>query len=192
MTKIKIDIKNGLVEVEGEEKFVKEVYSDYKDVLTLITSRAIKTHENQIPELPTNTEVNSSNNKKVKHLDKNHSHSKTKESYKIIGELNLSPENIEAFRDFFEKKKIKKAMEINAVAVYYLEKILGIKNITPNHIYSCYKNVNSKVPVALLQSLRDTASIKGWIDTSDTNNIHLLIAGENLVEHDLPKVVKQK
>jgi len=29
-TKLRIDTQNGIIEVEGDEKFVKEVYADYK------------------------------------------------------------------------------------------------------------------------------------------------------------------
>ena len=31
MTKLKIDLRSGVLEVEGEESFVREVYQDYKD-----------------------------------------------------------------------------------------------------------------------------------------------------------------
>lgn len=43
MTKLKIDLKNGLLEVEGEDALVREIYKDYKDVLAHVISRQPET-----------------------------------------------------------------------------------------------------------------------------------------------------
>jgi len=76
-------------------------------------------------------------------------------------------------------------LEKNVVFVYYLQNIVSVQGITPNHIYTCYKNVGSKVPTALRQSLLDTASLKGWLDTSNLDEVKLATPGENYIEHDL-------
>ena len=83
-------------------------------------------------------------------------------------------------------------METNTVFVYYLEKVLNLSGITVDHIYTCYKAAEQTIPGALAQSLLDTASRKGWLDTSNMSDISLPTGGENLVERVLPRAAKVK
>lgn len=108
-------------------------------------------------------------------------------SYSIIGALNLAPSGKDSLKEFIAKHNASSGSDYNVLFTYYLEKILKEKNINPNHIYSCYKDLGIKYPSNLRQSLVDTKSRKGWIDTSNTNDIKLTAVGENAVEHDLKK-----
>lgn len=116
--------------------------------------------------------------------------SSSKESYQMNKDLNLLPNDRETFQQFYEKKQPKTGIEINTVAVYYLEKILEKQEISIEDIYTCYKNVNARIPKALKQSLTDTSSSKyGYINA--VNNYYTVsIVGENFVEYDLPKKKK--
>lgn len=78
------------------------------------------------------------------------------------------------------------------MAVYYLQQILGLEGITLNHVYTCYREVGFKAPDAFGQSLRDTASRTGNLDTSNTNSIKITHRGVMFVEHDLPVPPKKK
>jgi len=112
---------------------------------------------------------------------------KNKESYSILKDLDLRGNGGQSFKDFFEEKKPKSAAEFNSVAIYYLADILKITGITPNHVYTCYKEVKQRTPEAFVQSLRDAASKHGYIDTANMNDIKIPLRGKNFVEHDLPK-----
>jgi hypothetical protein len=192
MTKLRIDLKNGLVEAEGDVDFVKEVYSDYKDILgNLIFLK----QQTQDPVLIGDETKGGKKKKNVK--DKtvgktNKNGVKSKESHKIVGDLNLMPIGEVSFKDFYLEKSNSgtsdlSAQEFNAVAAYYLKNVIKITNVTPEHIYSCYKDVKKEVPTALTQGLRNTASRTSWIDTKSINDIKMTTAGENMVEHTLPK-----
>jgi hypothetical protein len=78
-------------------------------------------------------------------------------------------------------------MEKNTVFVYYMQKKLNLTGITVDHIYTCYKNGNIRVPGALVQSILDTSNRKGWLNTRRTDDISVTTQGENLVEDDLPR-----
>lgn len=106
------------------------------------------------------------------------------ESYSLVTSLNLSPNGKESLKDFLNKRNIKSAMELNALFVYYLEKVIGCSEITPDHVYTCYKTVNKRYPSKLRQSLADTKRLKVWIDTSDMGNLKIAPNGENFIEHD--------
>jgi len=112
---------------------------------------------------------------------------KNKESYSILKDLDLRVKGGQTFKDFINEKQPKSAIEFNSVAVYYLADILKLTGITTNHIYTCYKEANQRTPDAFVQSLKDTASKYGYIDTGDLNNIKVPLRGKNFVEHDLPK-----
>lgn len=189
MTKLKIDLRNGVLEVEGEETFVREVYQDYKEKIAqenfepvdepVVQPEAVSVAPAHKPRRAKNGGGKVGN--------------KRKESYQIVKDLDLSAKgNKEALKDFYSKKSPSTAMEKSAVFVYYLQKIAGTKGIGVNHIYTCYKNVNEKVPGALRQSLLDTSSRKGWIDTKSMENITITTQGENLIEYELSAVKKEK
>ncbi len=110
----------------------------------------------------------------------------------IVKDLNLKKEGkAPSLREFYAEKKPKEFAEQNAAFVYYLSKLKEIGSITPNHIYTCYKEVNTRIPGAFYQSLTDTARRQGWIDMSNSEDIRITTVGENFVEHDLPKKVKE-
>lgn len=106
------------------------------------------------------------------------------DSYAIVTSLNLSPTGHESLIDFMNKRNLRSSMELNAVFVYYLTKVIGCTAITPDHVYTCYKVVNKRCPSKLRQSLTDTKCRKAWIETSDMGNIKIAPNGENFVEHD--------
>ncbi len=112
----------------------------------------------------------------------------SKEVYQMNKDLDLLPKDKMSFKSFCEEKKPTTNIEFNAVAVYYLERILEKKDIGINDVYTCYKNVGRKVPNALKQSLTDTSSSRyGYIATG--NNCYTIpVVGENFVEYDLPKL----
>jgi hypothetical protein len=115
-----------------------------------------------------------------------------KESFKIISNLDFAGgSGIPSFRGFHDEKKPRSNYEFNTLAVYYLGHMLKVGKISPDHIYTCYKEVARKIPGAFRQSLHDTSSSGGYIDTKDINNIFVTTRGENLVEHDLPRKTKE-
>lgn len=161
MAKLKIDVANKLIEIEGSETFIRETYNksqplfenDHQNIENRIISK--RQHKNGI----------------------------FKESYSIVKNLNLAQP--QSLIEFYNSKKTPSALEKNTIFVYYLEKIAGIKNINLNHIYTCYKELNEKMPKALKQSIADTSSKKGWLETKKMTDIKITTRGESLVEHDL-------
>ncbi len=104
-----------------------------------------------------------------------------------LKDLNLRPEGTQSLADFVAEKGPKSDHERKLLAVYYLTRILEIDDVSVDHVYSCFKEMNWKVPTDLAAGLRLTASKKAWIDTSDMSSIRVAIPGENFVEQDMPK-----
>lgn len=181
------EIKSELIEIaEVLKKFPENIQPKVFDILT---TRFLggKIHEQPNEEMETETLSSEKKSKKQVKDKSQKSTVKAKESISLIKDLNLRPSGKKSFRDFFDEKKPGPANAFNAVAVYYLSEILQMTGITPSHVYTCYKEVNVRPPEAFVQSLKDTASKNGYVDTSDTNNIKIPLRGKNYVEHDLPK-----
>lgn len=187
MSKLKIDLKLGILEVEGEEAFIKAIYEDYKDRLStkeFISASSKNNSQDDRSSIESSESLNTTNKKSVKIKETN----KRKESYTLVTSLNLlGKDGSKSLKEFYDEKAPSNAQEKNAVFVYYLERLAKVTQINANHVYTCYKNVGEKVPGALKQSLLDTSSRKGWLDTKSMENITVPTLGENLIEHTLGK-----
>ncbi|WP_153144660.1 hypothetical protein [Dechloromonas sp. H13] len=117
----------------------------------------------------------------------------SKESYKLDRELNLrGDKSIPGFKSFVEEKQPGSAKEFNAVAVYYLQKIVGLSQVTLNHAYTCYSEVGRRPPEAFRQSFIDTKNKEGWVEFDSEGNLRIPHRGSVFVEHDLPRQNKNK
>lgn len=115
------------------------------------------------------------------------------ESYSIDRNLNLRGDgSVPPFKDFYQEKLPKSNFETNAVAVYYLNKILGMSEVTLTHVYTCYDEVKRKQPKAFKQSFTDTKNKKGWLEFDDKGNLIIPHRGVVFVEHDLPPAKPEK
>ena len=113
--------------------------------------------------------------------------SKVKAPLSMERDLNLKPKGKKSLDDFVGEKKPNSIYEKCTVAAYYLKHVLGLKAVSANHIFTCFKHVKWRVPADLLNSLSYTASQYGWLDTSDRQSVNVSTMGENLIEHDLPR-----
>lgn len=129
--------------------------------------------------------------KKKPTKNSNKKSSSTKISFSIIKDLVLNPTNKISLRDFIKEKKPSNLKEKCVVCIYYLTKELELTNINVNHLYTCFKNAEWKVPKDFKNMLHQTGS-EGWLDTKDGNDLLVTPIGENLIEHDLPRPEKAK
>nr|WP_315219779.1 hypothetical protein [uncultured Flavobacterium sp.] len=102
-------------------------------------------------------------------------------SLKRLSDINFSPKDKESLTDFYAKFQIKSDFERILIFVYYLEEILKITSITSSHIYTCYDNLELRIPENLPQTIRNAKSTKGWIDKSDSG-ITITFKGRNYIK----------
>lgn len=184
-TRIRISVGNSYIEIEGTEDYIEKKLKETESFAPLIERVGQAT-----PSAPAVGEGAKLKTKPVK-VKKKKSISKVPTSYNVLPDLDLVAKgDILSLEDFYKVKNPSNAMESNAVFVYYLKKLKNIDKVGVNHIYSCYKGVKVKTPKALYQSLVDTRREKGWIITTNMDDIGIGIAGENFVEHELPKTKK--
>lgn len=107
-------------------------------------------------------------------------------SYSFVKELNLRPEGKPSIREFYSQKGPKSQQERITVVLFYLHRILETPKITCNHLFTALKEVEMRVPQFLQQTLHNISNRKGWVDSSNTDDLKTTVSGDNFVEHDLP------
>lgn len=107
-------------------------------------------------------------------------------SYTFLADFDFMPSGKESLRDFASKFKTSNNQELTLIFVYYLQEVLGTQNISENHIFSCFRHLNLKIP-SIRDTVTNTKRFQGWIETADRNDIQLTRAGINYLEHDLAK-----
>lgn len=160
--KAMIDISNGKCSlcqagIEKAEEYLSEVFDDN------LTCKWTPGKSSST----SNSNINKANSKRV---------------YNIVKDLNLSPKDKLSLKNFIAKYNPSNGMDYNVYFIYYMQKILLLENITPDYIYSCYKDLGVKFPTNIYQNIADTSKRKAWIDSSDMNNITITTVGENKVE----------
>jgi hypothetical protein len=109
---------------------------------------------------------------------------KSKSVIYIDKQLNLIPNGKESATEFTTKKNPKNHLEKGLVAVYYISKVLEIEPVNISQVYTFYKHLSWQIPANLANALRK-AGVNGWLDTSDQNDLKVVVGGENHVEHKM-------
>ena len=111
---------------------------------------------------------------------------KKKTSLSMVRDLNLKPGGQDSLNEFVASNNPSNMIGRITVAVYYLAQIVGVEQVSVDHIYTCFKWIGWPLPVQFMNMIHQ-AGAKGWLDSSDRENIVLTTLGENFVEHELPK-----
>lgn len=103
---------------------------------------------------------------------------------RFIDDLNLSPVGKESLANFIKRYNYRKsASQQNLLFVYYLKQVLGISNVTQDHVFTCYRNLGVKLPTDLYHSLSDTISKNHWL--LNMSDLNLTSKGLNYVEQNM-------
>lgn len=100
--------------------------------------------------------------------------------------LDLKPVGKDSLASFIESKNPTNQQEEIAAFVYYLKEVAGADVCTIDDVFTCFKKTGKKIPKDLRQSIRNTEKNQGYV-TGDLQNLNIATAGQNFIEHDLPK-----
>jgi hypothetical protein len=192
----KIDIKQGVVELEGTETFVDKHLYKFEEIF----KSAIK----QIMEygiehtLPGDNIQHQNSEKKLgtAKLELVKAHSNNKHATKQYLSLPPIPVDLKAngnkvgLREFYAEKKPINHYEKAVVFVYYLTKINKQTEVKYGEILSCYEEVDEKKP-SITDIIKNSIRYKGWLEQGSGKFVtRLTISGENFVKFDLPQQKK--
>jgi hypothetical protein len=188
MARIKMVIGSNEFEAEGDEDFLKGLYEDFKTALMANKRLTDLVNTETGPKQITapNGEVPADDNSPKAAKPQQEKRKKRIKSIAADRRLNLRPEGKQAFADFIGVMQPASNNERNVVSVYYLTEVLGQPSVSLAQIVSCYDDRDWRIPADVKNSLQQTASVQGWINTENSDEIVLEVKGRNHVKHDMP------
>ena len=199
-----INVREGMVELEGKESFVDKHLEKFQEIFKLAVKEAITRGVEQSLELKTQSappalpeelsrskEPSAVIEQPLPQPNKSNT-STTKHSARPAITIHPIPVDLKAnekkigLREFYAQKKPANHYEKTAVFVYYLTKFNNQQEIRFGEILSCYDEVNEKKP-SIADIVKNSIRYKGWLDQGSEKYTTLLtISGENFVKFDLP------
>jgi len=200
-TKLKIDLVQGILEVEGSETFVKAIYRDFKvqflgeDAIEeeiKPTTRRRRSRKPITQKTPTvQPEVTAEVAATLATAPETKTPQPTQPTYDFLKDLDLSAaDDHVSLVEFMDSKFPITNEERNLVFLYYLQHVIKEKPITPDHVYTCYRKAKIRAPLDIEHSLRMTADHRKWIKIAKNGNITVTVAGKTYLEKQLPKKMK--
>jgi len=172
VTKAKVNLKEGTIELEGSEAFVTKYLDAFRKEMGQIIPPPSETGEEE-------TRGEGKKPKRIKKIP----------STVAPISLDLKAKNGKpALRDFFKEKNPKNQMENLTVFAYYLKKHLNTNQMQLGHVVSCCKEAQCKVPTNITGMFYNIQHRKGWLDVgAGGESAQITTQGENYVEFDLPR-----
>lgn len=192
--KFKINVKEGVVELEGKESFVDKHLDKFEELFksaireTMAQGVEYTLASNEASALPQRN-IEKSFDISRPELSKAHNNNKhtTKQSLPPVPVDLKAKENKIGLREFYAEKKPINHYEKTAVFVYYITKVNKQAEVKYGEILSCYEEVGEKKP-SITDIIKNSIRYKGWLEWgSDKFTTRLTISGENFVKFDLPQ-----
>jgi len=177
-TKAKINLREGLIELEGSEKFVQENLDLFKDgILNLEKPKKIQ-------------EIKSKKEQKQKG-DKRGKKEVLPQTISFeVGKKENAPSLIEFFK---EKGDPVMHYDVIVCIAYYIEKYSELKEFEEGHVLYAYKYLKKRLPKNFHQAFIDSKNQKMWIENgSSEKKWKLAYDGELHVENELPPKKNEK
>ena len=180
LSKLRVSIVEGILEIEGNEDFVLQIYEDFKQY-------AVKDRRHSYDAKTEQPNSNAASDGIA--TQKTHRPKSSAGEPRFLKDLDLATRNGNpSLRDYYGKFAPKLHSERNLIFVAYLQDIAEVTPISVDHVYSCYRKVQARAPKRFRQSLIDTSNKKGWLSTESLEDIRVSIAGLEYLEHDMPRV----
>ena len=193
--KLRIDLSQGIIDVEGDAELVRQIYSDFKVQLLSEAKLSPRTQtsvegNNAVEIKDVDTDINAKRRVKKRVAAKKRPSgaedaglSLDANSPKLDKNLDLS--NLPTFYQQYEPKNNPEKI---LIFLKFMLDNLQIENPNTDQFYTCYEKVNERVPKVFSQAFRDTAGRKfGFIDYNSPTDIRLTTVGSNHFKFDLKK-----
>lgn len=188
-TKLAINVREGTVEVEGDEAFVRYLYEDFKEQIgKLVTIQPAPATVPRAIDLPALTDDAKSNkpSKAGRRASAKGTDKPRATQYKPAFSTKLDLSQLESFYDEYDFDN--HSEKILAFAILLREK-LSIAPCTADDIFSCYATLKKKTstPTAFLQAFYVAQQRTHFIEFVSTAEIRINIAGDNHFNKSLKK-----
>lgn len=193
-----INVKEGVVELEGKESFVDRHLEKFEEIFKMAVKEAItrgleqnialkgqpahpvlpqELQQETLPAIEPAPQKKPGNGK--------HAPRPAVTIHPIPVDLKANESKV-GLREFYAEKKPANHYEKAAIFVYYLTKFNKQQEVKFGEILSCYEEVDEKKP-SIADIVKNSIRYKGWLEQcSEKYATRLSISGENFVKFDLP------
>lgn len=188
-TKLHINLSQGIIDIEGEPELVKEVYSDFKSRLLEAAANPLESFESASS--TNNNDAESSKPKRKRRGSTKRKSNGEQDSTGVSSDLPKLDKNLDttSLPDFYAGYTAKNHPEKILTFLKFLTDVAGVVNPNSDQVFTCYKAVNEKIPIAFAQAFRDT-SAKGYIDLKSSTDMPVTIAGDNHFNFKMKKTAE--
>src|SRR5699024_5741870 len=143
--KLEMNLREGIISVEGSEEFVKGIYEDFRELIkeNKYENSNVTSSAKTVTEKKTDPKDTSNNRKKP-----NQRRSSSQKKPQLLTNLNLRPNNAISLKDFTQQYGIRSNSEIIVLIAYYLKETLNINEITVDHIFTGFNEIGARIPKA--------------------------------------------
>jgi hypothetical protein len=187
-TKLTINLRDGILDVDGSEEFVRSIYDDFKGEvakrlpLTTGAPRQIEAAAFAAPEPEAEIPKDKTKKPRAKRAATTGEGQKARAGkYKPTFDPNL---NLKRLPEFYDRMKPENAAEKILIFAVFLKEELKMHFCTADHIYTCFFTVKdrTKIPEAFEQAFRDTQSRTPFVQVTSMQEISVTIPGSNRFE----------
>ena len=188
-TKLHINLSQGVIDIEGDADFVREMYDDLKERLSFdIALHADQPHfvEEPVINLPQNTKKTTNPKQRgktrIKKELENSNINIDADKPKKDNNLDLS-----ALEEYYNEFSPVNNSEKILIFTYFLKNKLAIEKPNTDQIYTCFHKMKQKIPTAFKQSFYNAESRHGYISFTAPGFVDITVAGENHINHDIKR-----
>ncbi|MDF2116684.1 hypothetical protein PY365_13940 [Roseiarcaceae bacterium H3SJ34-1] len=180
LSKLLINLKEGVVQVEGSEDFVRDVYGDFKEHISkpFALSPAPITQPDQVENCEkTDTQVS---NPKAKMRRVNTAGKAAEYKPKFNNDLNLT-----GLAEFYDKIEPTGHNEKILIFAAFLRDKLGKASCTADDIFTCYFTMKNKtkIPEAFIQAFHNCQTRTHYIKYTSPTEVEVAIPGDNFLSN---------
>lgn len=193
-TKLHINISQGIIDVEGDPDLVREVYADFKvQLLSVAKTPAPPAATPASPAAAVEPPANDLGGKpkgKRRPVQRKRAGGGDGEGPTVLADSPKLDKSLDtsALVAFYGRFEAKNHPEKVLVFLKFLTDELGIESPNTDQVYTCYEQVDERIPKVFPQAFRDASGRKfGFIDYSSPTDIRVTIVGNNYFKFNLKK-----
>ncbi len=192
-TKLRIDLSQGLIDIEGDPELVREIYADFKAQILPRVKLA-----QPVPPSPQGVSPRANTDEQIAPAPKSRGKRRPAAKKKTNGDetgsgvvtdspkldKNLDTSRLGAFYgQFMPKNNAEKIL----IFLKFLTESLEIDSPNTDQVFTCFKATGDKIPKAFAQAFYDSSSKLGYIDFRSSTDLPITIAGDNHFNHTMKR-----
>jgi hypothetical protein len=187
--KLHMNISQGIIDVEGDPELVRAIYEDFKEQLLAGASMHAPPLE-EVEGAGTAEESGRPKSRAKRKLPARKRSSNEDNGPNVSADSPKLDKNLDTSRlpAFYERYDTSNNSQKILVFLKFMNDELGIENPNTDQFYTCFEQVNARLPKAFAQAFRDASGRNfGYIDYNSATDIRITTVGNNYFKFDLKK-----